>query len=44
MSAGLRTKLDLVIYASTRQNFEEELFKLRDLFIKKYGKDYDNNA
>ena len=39
----LRAQLDSVIYASTRLEFEE-LFKLRDLIMRKYGSAYIQKA
>ena len=39
----LRAQLDSVIYASTRLEFEE-LFKLRDLILRKYGSAYIQKA
>ena len=41
--ADLRAQLDSVIYASTRLEFEE-LFKLRDLIMRKYGSAYIQKA
>ena len=39
----LRAQLDTVIYASTRLEFEE-LYKLRDLIMRKYGMAYITKA
>ena len=41
--ADLRAQLDSVIYASTRLEFEE-LFRLRDLIMRKYGSAYIQKA
>ena len=41
--ADLRAQLDSVIYASTRLEFEE-LFRLRDLIMRKYGTAYIQKA
>ena len=41
--ADLRAQLDSVIYASTRLEFEE-LFRLRDLIMRKYGAAYIQKA